>query len=339
MPNKKNWVDFKEVRNAVSMQMVLDKYSVKLKKSGDNHVGCCPIHEGSNGRQFSVNLNKNIWQCFGDCKTGGNVLDFAAMMEFGNKNAGSIRKAALNLQRWFVGDLPSNQSKEPKDCKKSPDNGKGNDEGCRDKEKRTNKPLTFKLKHLDQDHPWFSSRDIAPDTVDYFGLGLQKKGKTIANRIAIPIHNQSGQLVAYCGRAINNSQIKEEGKYKLPAKFIKSDVVYNLHRQRKDTKVLILVESYISVWKLHQMGFACSVALMGSRLTGAQEKLITGFLGPHKRVVCMFDADEAGKKCTLECLNRLSRSVYVKTVDISAFAKKPHLLSLEQIHACLCLKQ
>ena len=183
----------------------------------------------------------------------------------------------------------------------------------------------------------FSSREISPDTVDYFGLGLQKKGKTIAGRIAIPIHDHSGQLVAYCGRAVSNSQIKEEGKYKLPGNFIKSDVVYNLHRQKKDTDVLILVESFISVWKLHQMGFANSVALMGSQLSRFQEKLITSFSGPHKRVICMFDADEAGKKCANDCLNRLSGSVYVKMVDISSYAKKPHMLTLDQTHACLCI--
>lgn len=337
MANKKNWVDFKEVKNAVSMQMVMEKYGAKLKKSGDNHVGCCPIHKGINSRQFSVHFEKNIWQCFGDCQTGGNVLDFTAMMEFGNKDAASIRKAAFNLQSWFLKDLSSDQNEEQKDPEHMADDDEVVDENSEDTEKRENKPLTFELKHLDQDHPWFSSRDISPETVDYFGLGLQKKGKTIANRIAIPIHDHSGQLVAYCGRAINKSQIKKEGKYKLPANFIKSDVVYNLHRQKKDIKALILVESFISVWKLHQMGFSCSVALMGSRLTQSQEKQITSFLGPHKRVICMFDADKAGEKCTLDCTNRLSGSVYVKTVDISSYAKKPHLLTLEQLHACLCI--
>jgi DNA primase len=259
------------------------------------------------------------------------------MMEFGNKNAASIRKAALSLKSWFQTDAATKKDDVQKASETPADDGESADKKCEDKENRVNKPLTFELKHLDQDHPWFSSRDISPETVDYFGLGLQKKGKAIPNRIAIPIHDHSGQLVAYCGRAITKSQIKLEGKYKLPANFIKSDVVYNLHRQKKDIKALILVESFISVWKLHQMGFSCSVALMGSRLTRSQEKQITSFLGPHKRVICMFDADKAGEKCTLDCTNRLSGSVYVKTVDISSYAKKPHLLTSEQLHACLCI--
>jgi DNA primase len=76
---------------------------------------------------------------------------------------------------------------------------------------------------------------------------------------------------------------------------------------------------------------------MGSRLTRSQEKQINRFLGPHKRVMCMFDADEAGEKCTLDCITRLSSSVFVKAVDISPYAKKPHLLTSEQLHACLCI--
>lgn len=59
---------------------------------------------------------------------------------------------------------------------------------------------------------------------------------------------------------------------------------------------------------------------MDSRLSISQEKLITDFLGPQKRIVCMLDADEAGKKCAEDCLSRLSRKLFVKVVDISPYA-------------------
>jgi DNA primase len=73
----KNWVDFNEIKENVSMEMVLNHYGLvdKLKKSGKNLVGCCPIHKGSNNRQFSVNLERNIFNCFGNCKSGGNIID------------------------------------------------------------------------------------------------------------------------------------------------------------------------------------------------------------------------------------------------------------------------
>ena len=44
------------------------------------------------------------------------------------------------------------------------------------------------------------------------------------NIIVIPIHDHQGQLVAYCGKAVNDDQIEKEGKYKMPVNFAKSIV-------------------------------------------------------------------------------------------------------------------
>jgi len=93
---KKDWVDFKAVKEKVSMEMVLDYYKIILHKAGDELRGACPIHKGT-GKQFSVNVKKNAFQCFYDgCKKRGNVLDFVAAMEGCN-----LRRAALKLASWF----------------------------------------------------------------------------------------------------------------------------------------------------------------------------------------------------------------------------------------------
>lgn len=55
--NKKNWVDFNEVKSKVSIKDVLEHYGVELKQSGQNHTACCPIHKGTNPKQFSVNFD------------------------------------------------------------------------------------------------------------------------------------------------------------------------------------------------------------------------------------------------------------------------------------------
>ena len=41
-----NWVDFKTIKQAVTIVPVLDRYGVKLKKSGKELRGRCPIHQG-----------------------------------------------------------------------------------------------------------------------------------------------------------------------------------------------------------------------------------------------------------------------------------------------------
>jgi len=51
-----NWVDFKAVKAAVSMQMLLDRYQINwLRKSGSELRGRCPIHKGD-GRMPSASI-------------------------------------------------------------------------------------------------------------------------------------------------------------------------------------------------------------------------------------------------------------------------------------------
>ena len=77
--------------------MVLDRYGVVLKKSGQELRGKYPIHHGSNNKHFTVNFSKNVFKCFYErCGAHGNVLDFVAAME-----KCSVREAAIKLNEWF----------------------------------------------------------------------------------------------------------------------------------------------------------------------------------------------------------------------------------------------
>ena len=71
------WIDFRWIKSHVPIQTVLEHYRLleSLKKRGDQLTGCCPIHSGTNRRQFSVSIKKNVFQCFsGHCEAKGNVL-------------------------------------------------------------------------------------------------------------------------------------------------------------------------------------------------------------------------------------------------------------------------
>lgn len=80
------------------MEEVLNHYRLleQMKRSGDNLSGCCPIHKGTNPTQFRVSVSKNVWNCFSDCKRGGNVVDFIARMEDVSPSA-----AAQKAIEWF----------------------------------------------------------------------------------------------------------------------------------------------------------------------------------------------------------------------------------------------
>src|SRR5258707_14408519 len=93
---KDNWVDFKAVKTAVTLQMVLGHYGVNwLRKKEDELRGRCPIHKGEGTDTFHANLIKNAFHCF-SCRSRGNVLDFVAAME-----QCTVRDAAVKLAEWF----------------------------------------------------------------------------------------------------------------------------------------------------------------------------------------------------------------------------------------------
>lgn len=115
MPKKSSFVDFRAVKAVITMEQVLEHYGLldKMKRGGDSLSGPCPIHKGSNPTQFRVSLSKNVWNCFSECKHGGNTLDFIARME----NV-SIHAAAQKAIEWFnldpetvSGDRPQEETK------------------------------------------------------------------------------------------------------------------------------------------------------------------------------------------------------------------------------------
>ena len=83
MSKRNKLVDFRAVRMAVSMEQVLSHYGLldQMKRSGDSLSGCFPDHKGMNPTQFLVSISKNVWNCFSECKRGGNAVDFIAGME------------------------------------------------------------------------------------------------------------------------------------------------------------------------------------------------------------------------------------------------------------------
>src|ERR1035437_5846688 len=99
MPNDPTQpIDFKAIKQSVSILQVLDRYGVTagLKRRGDSLSGPCPLHGGHNPTQFRVSLSKNCFNCFGDCHGGGSVLDLVAKAE-----KVGLRQAALMIKDWF----------------------------------------------------------------------------------------------------------------------------------------------------------------------------------------------------------------------------------------------
>ena len=300
-------VDFKHVRENAAFEPVLAHYDIAFDGKGDQKTALCCFHEEDTG-SLKINLAKKVFHCFG-CEAKGNVLDFVTLMEGGNPEEGKdLRKGALKLAE-LCGIDPVPRGGKAKVARKPRQGGQtdrkgGNSSPPREKPASeapsacvgvgANKPLTFTL-HLDPEHPYLATRGLKRETIDRFGVGHCNRG-LMKGRIAIPIHNEKGELVAYAGRWAAQDVPADTPRYLLPEGFNKQSVLFNLNRaaQRShDVHVTVICESYWSVMKLDELGHA-AVSPMGHSVSEAHCALLKAC--GIRRVIVLFDGDEAGAK-------------------------------------------
>jgi len=333
------FVDFKAVKSAVSMLQVLKHYGIAetFKRNGDTLSGPCPLHNGQNPTQFRISDTKNCWHCFGRCNTGGNVLEFVS-----KKEETTLREAALKLSDWF--DLPlaekpeSKQNPNSEKSKKIRKSSPTKELAARIDEDMPNQTLGFKLENLDANHPYLAERGLLPECIAHFGLGYCEKG-SMKGRIAIPIHNPEGQLVAYAGRWPGTPPDDTTPKYKLPPGFRKGRELFNAHcafaalseTPPNSVPTLVIVEGFFDCLTLWQHGVRSVVALMGSSLSTHQEELIAQRLGHNNRILLMLDEDPAGRNARNQIAPRLAEISYLKTFRFKLENQQPDSLTQNQI--------
>jgi DNA primase len=334
MPKKSSFVDFKAVKAAITMEQVLSHYNLldTFKRKDDSLSGPCPIHKGSNPTQFRVSISKNIWNCFSECKHGGNTLDFISRME----NV-SIHAAALGAIEWFKLDLEAMSSDSPgkeedsTETEESPAPKPAARKPTPAPEPATpNKSLQFRLDKLERNHPYLAERGLSQETIINFGAGFCAKGM-MAGRIAIPIHNPKGEVVAYAGRW-PGIPAEDTPKYKLPQGFRKSLELFNIDRAVKEPAdgPLIVVEGFFDCMRLHQIGHRKVVALMGSTLSPAQEELIRSNTSQDSQIIIMLDEDEAGRAGREDIAVRLCRFSFVRVHSFGKEGMQPENLTAQE---------
>lgn len=328
-----NWVNFAEIRAKVSIEDVLLRfYGVQtLTRQGEKLIGPCPIHNGDSPRAFHADLEKNIWHCFSRCQKGGNQLDLVAL-----KEGISIREAALKLQAFFLGpgsDPPptggATAARPPATAGPSPAPvpaaRKAITEARDDDEPPERNPALAIELQLHHDHPHLiSDRKLKVATTERFGVGYCFRG-IMRGAIAIPIHDEEGQLVAYAGRRLKPDEIRTHGKYKFPKGFRKELVLYNLNRVNEIGREhgLVLVEGFFAVLALFEAGIEHVVAAMGCELSEHQVELLSAF----PEIVILFDGDDAGRAGAASARAKLAEKTILRTIHLPDGVKPDDLSS------------
>jgi DNA primase len=290
-------IDYASIRERACFETILSRYGLKPNGFGEERMIRCPFHDDRTP-SCSVNLGKKLFHCFA-CGETGTILDFVARME-----SCSVAEAARLLDKQVVSSaITSTCSEKPRE---PVEESRGS---------TPNKPLSFDLT-LDPNHPYLADRGLTPATIDKFGLGYCDSG-IMKGRVAIPIHDDEGRLIAYAGRWPGTSPPEGQNRYRFPRGFRKRSVLFNYHRA-SSAKHLVIVEGFWSVFRLDALGIS-AVALMGCALSEAQENLIRRSLSD--RVTLLLDGDAAGRAATLQIVPRLARHVFVRAPDLPGGAQ------------------
>ena len=331
------YIDYKQLKDALSFQTVLSHYTIKHTPERVQDQISCPFHDDDKP-SCSVNKDKGMFRCFG-CNAQGNVLKFVCLMEnLDDENSEELAQAASIA----VTDILGRSTAEFSRNKKSQENRNKSAPIKEDKPIKTvvlqaeNKPLTFELQNLKVEHSVFDKRGVSSKMIQTFGLGYYSQKGMMKNRLVFPIHNSKGELVAYCGRWHNDNPPEGEGKYKLPKGFNKSVELFNQHRAKEMLteqdweKPLIIVEGYWSTIRLHEAGFPV-VATFGHDLSEKQALMIANMT---EDAIIIYDGDEPGQDGTARALMKLAPHVFVKTI-VLAKDEKPDTMSLDELHVAV----
>ncbi|WP_293858846.1 DNA primase [uncultured Alsobacter sp.] len=157
-----------------------------------------------------------------------------------------------------------------------------------------------------RDH--LAGKGVTPEAMMEVGLLVQPEGTAVPfdrfrDRVMFPICDVRGRVIAFGGRALEKD---------VPAKYLNSPettlfhkgrVLYNHHNARKaahDKGSVIAVEGYVDVIAMSAVGFANTVAPLGTALTPDQLALLWRMA--DEPILC-FDGDKAGRRAAYRALD------------------------------------
>ena len=336
--NSRIRVKFDLVRAATDFSLVLAHYGVAIDPSRAQNTARCPMpgHDDKHA-SFSVNTDKRNFQCFA-CKRMGNVLDFVTYMEGGDKdNVTDLATGALKALEIMGLDPEDYKYKGSRsDGAKSPQS-KSNKPALKTKVEpdaeddltpaESNKPLE-NLLDLNPDHPFFVAHGIAPEIVEFYGLGYCARG-VMKGRICIPLRDATGNIIGYSGRWPDEEVPENQPRYKLPKAdwgFRKSHMLYNLDRAiGKQSRHVVIVEGFWSAMRLDQLSIPV-VALMGTSIGDAQVALLSEHGFTYATVI--MDGDQQGQKAAGDIVISISQKLYVRQLSLPD-GQKPDTMNTE----------
>lgn len=319
------------------IEEVVSQY-VNLRRSGANLFGLCPFH-GEKTASFSVSPDKGMYYCFG-CHKGGGVINF--LMEIENLSYPDAVRALAQRAGMTVPEDEQYQSRYRQQerlwalCKEAARYyhaqlyAPAGAAGLAYAQKRgMTKLILTRFGVGFAPDSWsglvdaMRAKGYTDQELRDAGLVSEKNGRIydrFRNRLMFPIIDVRGNLIGFGGRVMDDSTPKYLNSPETLI-FNKRKNLFALNLAKKSKLgYLILVEGYMDAVSLHQYGFDCAVASLGTALTEDHATLLTRYT---EEVILIYDADQAGQDATRRAIPILERAgLRVKVLKVKD-AKDP----------------
>lgn len=314
---------------------------VSLKRRGANYVACCPFHDEKTP-SFYVSPAKGIYKCFGCGKSGtaiGFVMEHESLTyvealkflarKYGievvekEETAEEIAAKQRSESLYLVSEFAESFFQE------NLDKGEGHIIGYQYFKQRGLEDATIKKYGLGwapkSRNAFFDaakSKGYKEEFLIATGLCIKNEDGSIVDRfydrVMFPIHTISGRVVAFGGRTLKSGH--PAMKYVNSPEteiYVKSNSLYGLYFAKNEISrqdKCYLVEGYLDVLSMHQLGITNVVASSGTSLTVPQIRLIKKFTD---NITIMYDGDSAGIRAALRGIGLiLKEGMNVKVVLI-----------------------
>lgn len=328
------------VQAVISQNDIVDVVGmyVHLTKKGANYFGLCPFH-GEKTASFSVSPRKQMYYCFG-CHKGGGAATF--LMDYENISfPEAIERLAERVGYKLPESTYSQEDEKEQSLKK--------DLYQINRDAANYFYMARKSPRGEIAENYFKKRGLTDETIKHFALGysyahradlyeylkgkgysdetlresglisFSEKGVTdkFFNRAMFPIVDERDRVIGFGGRVMGDGEPKYLNSPETKI-FNKGSNLYALNFAKKSRKdYLILCEGYMDVISLHQAGFTCAVASLGTALTDKNALKISRYV---KKVYLTYDSDAAGINASLRAIPLLtSHDVSVKVISTKPY--------------------
>ncbi|MSR10925.1 MAG: DNA primase [Gammaproteobacteria bacterium] len=314
---------------------VVDK-RVTLKKTGANYSALCPFHK-EKSPSFSVQPERQFYYCFG-CGAGGNAIGFIMnfdQVDFPQAVETLARDNGMEVPREQNQAAARKQSEHAKIYEVLERASKFYQFQLRKHEQRAAAVDYLTARGVSGEIARDFGIGYAPPGWDNLlaaigsdaaeqanllkaGMVIEKdRSKTedsaaadsstphyydrFRHRIMFPIRDSRGRTIAFGGRVLGNDKPKYLNSPETPV-FHKGGELYGLYECKKASgkhKRMLLVEGYMDVIALAQMGIRNAVATLG---TATSSTHLTRLFRLVPEIVFCFDGDNAGRTAAWRAL-------------------------------------